>query len=366
MIPIKNVIAKLEEWAPLAYQEQYDNVGLLVGDYSANITGVLLTLDVLPEVVNEAKTKECNLIVAHHPIIFKGLKQLNGSNYVEKTVLKAIKADIAIYAIHTNLDNILTGVNAMISDRLGLKDRQILSPKSANLLKLTTMVPTDYVLKITDALADAGAGQIGNYSHCSFQAEGIGTFKPKAGASPFIGKTDQLENVKEISLTYIVPQYCKTQVVAALKASHPYEEPAYFLDYLANQNPEVGSGMLGQLPKPLPKLAFLQHLKSSMNLDCLKYTKGHQGTIEKVAVCGGAGSFLLAKAISRGVDAFISSDFKYHEFFDAEDQLTIVDIGHYESEVFTKTLLKDYLQTQFKILPLIESEINTNPIAYFK
>lgn len=365
MISIANITAELEQWAPLSYQESYDNAGLLVGHPATQVSGVLLTLDVLPEIIDEAEAQNCNLIIAHHPIIFRGLKRLNGANYVERTIIKAIKSDIAIYAIHTNLDNILTGVNAMLSRRLGLENCQILKPKSEQFLKLTTMVPADYTEQVAAALAAAGAGHIGDYSHCGFRVEGTGTFKPKPEAQPFIGKHGQLEKVAEVSLTYILPKHLKNKVLSALKASHPYEEVAYFLAYLANEDPRVGSGMIGTLPQALSKTEFLKYLKKSLNLECFKYTKKHEQDIQKVAVCGGVGSFLLATALKHKADAFVTSDFKYHEFFDAEDRITVADIGHYESEVSTKSLLKEFLEPKFKNLRLMESKINTNPVGYF-
>ena len=370
---IKDITTCLEDWAPLAYQENYDNSGLLVGNQDDQVTGILLTLDVLPTVIEEAKTQNCNLIIAHHPIIFKGLKKLNGTNYVEKVVIEAIKNDIAIYAIHTNLDNIQTGVNNKIAQKLGLKNIKILSPKSNTLLKLCTMVPVDHVNQVTEALARAGAGNIGNYSHCSFRVKGEGFFKPNSSAKPYIGKSGNLEKAEEIEITVILPQYLKDTIFLTLTKAHPYEEIAYFFEPLINQNLEVGSGILGTLQKAMDKSTFLKHLKKSMNLTCIRHTKILEKEILRVAICGGSGSFLLKKAIQKQADVFITADFKYHEFFDAEDKIMIADIGHYESEVFTKDLLEDYLKENFcndfleknQKIKLLKSQINTNPIDYF-
>lgn len=361
---IREVVDYLSSFAPQLYQENYDNTGLLTGNPEAETKGILTTLDATEPIVDEAIESNCNLIVAHHPLIFKPLRKLTGSNYVERTVEKAIKHDIAIYAAHTNLDNISTGVNAKIAEKLGLQDLQILAPKSGTLKKLTFFVPPDYTQQVTQALHKAGAGNTGNYTECSFRSTGTGAFKPGNNTQPFLGEKNKLEEVKENRVEVLVPADKASTVLNAMHTHHPYEEVAYYLQPLENQNQEIGSGMTGFLPEPqLPK-DFLQYLKTCMQLSIIRHTPLPQTRIEKIALCGGAGSFLLKDAIQNNADVFISGDFKYHEFFDADGKIMIADIGHYESEMFTKALLKDTLTKKFNELNIKLSNINTNPITY--
>lgn len=364
MAILKNIVSHLEQMAPLAYQESYDNAGLITGKSHQEVKKVLVSLDCTEEVVEEAIQTGCQLIVAHHPIVFKGLKKITGSNYVERTVLKAIKNDIALYAIHTNLDAVHTGVNRKIGERLGLKNLQILQPRTDTLGKLVTFVPFEYAEKVLDALAEAGAGNIGNYKKCSFQLAGTGTFMPNEQANPFIGKQGELETVQEKRLEVILPLHLKGKVMAALRASHPYEEVAYYFNVLENENQEVGFGMVGELDEPMPTDEFFAYLKNRMALNVIRATKKVKNTIQKVAVCGGTGSFLLKKAINAKADIFISADFKYHEFFDAEHDIIIADIGHYESERFTIDLLVDWLKRFDATLDVIATSVVTNPIHY--
>ncbi|MBS1949956.1 MAG: Nif3-like dinuclear metal center hexameric protein [Cytophagales bacterium] len=361
---IKEVISHLENLAPLTYQEEYDNSGLLVGDASQMVTGVLVTLDCTEPIIDEAIQNHCNLIVAHHPIVFRGLKKLTGKNYVERTVIQAIKNDIVIYAIHTNLDNITTGVNHKIAERLNLKNCKILSPKKETLSKLVTFIPKENAGDVLNALHQAGAGHIGNYKYCSFRVEGEGVFMPTGTASPFIGQLNQLEKVNEIRAEVIFPKHLSPQVIAALLKTHPYEEVAYYLSDLENENQAVGSGLIGELEKEMKPITFLTQLKERMNTSCIRHTKPIKPTIKKIAVCGGAGSFLLPAAIAQQADVLVSADFKYHEFFDTDQKLMIADIGHYESEQFTKDLLVDVLKEKFTTFAIIFSKTVTNPISY--
>ncbi|MBL6445912.1 Nif3-like dinuclear metal center hexameric protein [Fulvivirga sp. 29W222] len=364
MTKIKDIIQYLEGIAPAAYQESYDNARLITGNSNTPITNLLITLDVTEDVVQEAIDKNCNMIVAHHPIVFKGLKSLTGKNYVERTVIKAIKHDIAIYAIHTNLDNVFNGVNKKISDKIGLKNTRVLVPKKQTLSKLVTFIPKNDTSHVLEALHRAGAGHVGNYTHCSFKVEGTGTFKPNEEANPHIGKANLQEEVAEDRIEMILPTHMEGKVLSALKLAHPYEEVAYFMTSISNSNQEVGSGMIGEVEEEMESFEFLKHLKGSMGLTCIRHTKILPERIRKVAVCGGSGSFLLANAISKGADIFITADFKYHEFFDAEDKIVIADIGHYESEVFTKELINEILSKKFTTFALNLSETVTNPISY--
>lgn len=362
---VKDITDYLETIAPRAYQESYDNSGLLTGEPSQEVTGALVTLDCTEEVVDEAIAKKINLIIAHHPIIFKGLKKITGSNYVERTIIQAIRNNIAIYAIHTNLDSVHTGVNKKIAEKIGLKNLKVLAPKNDTLTKLVTFIPKDHTEKVLQALYDSGAGQIGDYKNCSFQTEGTGTFMPTGDAKPHTGQLNEQEKVQEDRAEVIFATHLESRILSALKAAHPYEEAAYYLTRLANQNQEVGSGMVGELEQPLEPIEFLKRLKNSMNLTAIRHTRLLDRKVKKVAVCGGSGSFLLPQAIRAGADFFVTADFKYHEFFDAEGIITISDIGHYESEIFTKELLGEILNKKFPTFAVNFSTTNTNPVRYF-
>ena len=361
---IRDIVSYLETIAPPAYQESYDNAQLITGDPSHTVKGVLCTLDATEEVVQEAMDLGCNLIVAHHPIVFKGLKSFTGKNYVERTVIKAIKNDIAIYAIHTNLDSVATGVNKKICDLIGLSNTKILQPKSNLLSKLVTFVPVREKDIVSQAMFDAGAGQIGEYSGCSFQSIGTGTFTPSDKANPTLGQHGKPELVEEARIEVMFPSYLGRNIINAMKKAHPYEEVAYYLQEISNENQEVGSGMMGELPEEMGEKEFLINLKERMNLNMVKHTHFRNKPIRRVAVCGGAGIFLLGAAKRNGADIFITSDVKYHEFFDAENQLIIADIGHYESEIYTKELIKEKLSEKFRNIALYLTKVVSNPITY--
>ena len=363
-IKIKDVTSHLERLASASYQEGYDNSGLITGNPHWEVTGILVTLDCIEKVVEEAISLKCNLIVAHHPIVFKGLKRLTGKSYVERTIIKAIKHDIAIYAIHTNLDNVIQGVNRRIAEKIGLSGLQVLVPRSETLSKLVTFVPKDAIDPVMDSLHEAGAGNIGNYRNCSFRITGTGTFQPNEHANPHVGKKGEMEKIEEIRIEMLLPTHLKDKVLTALRKAHPYEEVAYYLTPLSNDNQEVGSGMIGTLATPEEPMAFLKRLKQVMNTNCIRYTTPSNNSIQKVALCGGAGSFLLPAAKAQGADVFVSADFKYHEFFDAEDQILIADVGHFESEQFTKDLLKEVLEENFTTFAVYFSKSVTNPISY--
>ena len=364
MLKIKDITNYLENWAPLAYQESYDNAGLLTGNPQDEVKGVLISLDMTEAVVEEAISRGCNLLIAHHPIIFKGLKSLTGRTHVERTVLKAIKNDIALYAIHTNLDNVQSGVNRKIAEKIGLTDVEILAKKSGNLQQLTFFVPKENTQEVLSAVYAAGAGQIGNYNNCSFRSTGTGTFMPNEEADPAIGSNNKQEEVEEERVEVVLPAYLSYKVRAAMLEAHPYEEVAHFLHTLENEYQETGAGMVGYLPQPVEAREFLLQLKERMQLSCIRHTALPEKPVHKIAVCGGAGSFLLPAASAAGADVFVSSDFKYHEFFDAEGRLLIADIGHYESEVFTKELIFDKIRENFSNIALYLSELSTNPISY--
>ncbi|GAB3998239.1 Nif3-like dinuclear metal center hexameric protein [Spirosoma daeguense] len=365
MVQIRHLTAYIEAFAPLPYQESYDNAGLIVGDPSTAIKGVLISLDTTEAVIDEAIAKGCNVVVAHHPIVFKGLKKLNGKTYVERTVIKAIKNDVAIYAAHTNLDNVAGGVNFKIAEKLNLQNVQILAPKTQVLSKLVTFVPVNDTQRVLDALYAAGAGQIGEYKNCSFRVNGTGTYQPGEGTNPAIGNVGEYHEEPENRIEVIIPTYLQHNVLGALRQAHPYEEVAYYLTALDNQNQEIGSGAVGELAEPLASNEWLTYLKTSMNLSLIRYTDLPDHLIKRVAVCGGVGSFLLPDAIRAGADVFVTADYKYHEFFDADGRITICDIGHYESEVYTKELFHQHLAKKFTTFAIILAETNTNPVRYF-
>lgn len=362
---IKDIIAHLELTAPPALQESYDNAGLITGNASWDCTGVLCCLDAVEAVIDEAIEKQCNLVVAHHPIIFGGLKKITGQNYVERTIIKAIKNDIAIYAIHTNLDNIKTGVNGMIAQKLGLKNLSVLSPKKDQLNKLYFYVPAAHAAKVMDALFKAGAGNIGNYSECSFSVNGIGTFKPGDMANPFIGEKGQRHSDEELKIEILFPSHLEANMIANLKAAHPYEEVAYEVIRLNNLHQDIGSGITGEWDEPISETEFLQRLKDIFRLSVVKHTTILGKDIKKVSICGGSGIFLLKNAINSKSDAYITSDIKYHEFFDGDNRILLTDIGHYESEQFTIELLANLLEQKFPNFAVLKTGINTNPVHYF-
>lgn len=362
---IQEIISEIEAFAPLAYQEEYDNCGLITGTNSAEATGVLLTLDCTEAVVEEAIENECNLIIAHHPIVFSGLKKITGATYIERTIIKAIKHDIAIYAAHTNVDNVVNGVNYKIAEKLGLKNVKILAPKNALLKKLVTYVPASHHEQVLNALFAAGCGHIGNYDSCSFNAEGTGTFRGDENSNPFVGESGKLNREKEIRIETIFEGHGEGRVLSALKKSHPYEEVAFDVYSLGNKYNKVGSGILGELKTPLNEEEFLSLVKQSLRSECLKFTKKRGKNVKKVALCGGSGRFLLKNAINSGADAFITADFKYHEYFDADEKILLVDAGHYETEQFTPEIFYDIVKKKFPTFAIRLSKIKTNPVNYF-
>lgn len=365
MPKLHEIISELERFAPLSYQESYDNCGLLTGHGDMDITGALLSLDCIESTIDEAIAKGYNLIIAHHPIIFGGLKRLNGTNYVERTIIKAIQNHIAIYACHTNLDNVKLGVNKKIADKLGLVNQRILSPKKSLLKKLVTFVPAGHLESVRSALFEAGAGNIGNYDQCSFMLEGTGSFRGNEHSNPVLGEKGKLSLEKETRLELIFEGVRQGGILSALRQSHPYEEVAYDIYQLENSYQDVGSGMTGELKEPMPETEFLTLLKQVFNVKFLKHTALRQKAIKTVALCGGSGSFLLKNAINSKSDIYISSDFKYHEFFDAEGNIVVADIGHFETEQFTPEIFYEIISNKFPNFATYLTETNTNPVNYF-
>ena len=364
MHTVKDITNHIETLAPLNYAESFDNVGLLIGDYSTKVTGVLVSLDCLESVVDEAIEKQCNLIVSFHPIVFSGLKKINGNSYVERVVIKAIKHDIAIYSMHTALDNSFSGVNAKICEVLGLGYRKILIPQKKIIKKLLTYVPMENAERLRKALFNKGAGTIGNYDNCSFNTEGYGTYRAGNDASPTFGEKGVQHTEKEVCVGVVFEKHLEKGILNALFENHPYEEAAYTITTLENKNQHIGMGMLGTLELAKTEKAFLKFVKKRMNCGVIKHSKLLSKKIKKVAVLGGSGSFAIEAAKAAGADAFVSADLKYHDFFSAENQILLLDIGHYESEQYTKNLLVSYLIKKFPNFAILLSKIDTNPIKY--
>jgi len=363
---IKNITDYLEQMAPLEFQESYDNSGLLIGNQKNEVTKALISLDVTDKVLEEAIKKKCDLIISHHPLIFKEIKRLNGGKYVEDLVIKAIKNNIAIYAIHTNLDNVSPGVNGALAQKIGLKNTRVLSPKAGALSKLVVFCPQSHAEAVRNSMLDAGAGHIGNYSHCSFNTNGKGSFKALEGAHPFVGEIEKIHFEEEVRIETILPQWMISKVLNAMLAVHPYEEVAYDIYPLINKSENIGSGMIGELENEADLEEFLSKVKESLQAAYLRHGPIHDGRkVKTVAICGGSGSFLMDAAYRQKADVFITADLKYHDFFKYQGKMTLVDAGHYETEQFTKDLLFDLLTKKFPNFALQISGINTNPVSFF-
>jgi len=362
---LKELLEYFEHVAPDALQESYDNSGLQVGSPEKEVANGLICLDVTPSVVSEAISKGCDLIISHHPLIFKGLKKITGSHSTEKVIIEAIKHDIAIVSMHTNLDNVELGVNHRLGQVMGLKNLRILQPQKGQLRKLVTFCPLSHADQVRDAIFEAGAGHIGDYDCCSFNLEGKGTFRAGQEANPYVGRKKELHFEPEVRIETILPAYLERKVVNALIKSHPYEEVAYDIYPLENIFEKTGSGMVGEFEIPLSENDFLEMLKKKLKTPCLRHTAFTGQAIKKVAFCGGAGGFLLGDALKAGAQAFVTGDLKYHQFFEAEGNILIADAGHYETEQFTKELLYDIVNKNFSKFALLISGVNTNPVNYF-
>ncbi|MCQ2959642.1 MAG: Nif3-like dinuclear metal center hexameric protein [Bacteroidales bacterium] len=361
---VQDFISILQDAAPLAYQADYDNAGLIVGEKTAPVSKVLISLDVTSEVMNEAIDCGADLIIAHHPFVFRPLKKFNNQTDIEKCTSLAIKNNVSVYACHTNLDSVEHGVNGKICEKIGLQKCRILVPKENALTKLVTYVPVSFIDKVRQAVYEAGAGCIGNYEKCGFYTQGTGSFQAKENARPFVGEINEFHEEAECRFETVFPSVMTNKVLSALKTSHPYEEVAYDLFPLKNEFQSVGDGMIGYLPEPEDTMAFLKRIKETFHCGSVKHTKILTNKVQKIAVCGGSGSFLIQDAIRAEADVFITADVKYHDFFQAENKLVIADIGHFESEQYTKELIYDLLIKKFYKFAIQISKVNTNPINY--
>jgi dinuclear metal center YbgI/SA1388 family protein len=361
---IKEIVDILHEMAPLAYAEDFDNVGLLTGSLQSELSGILICHDALETVIDEAISKNCNMVVCFHPILFSGLKKLTGKNYVERAVIKAIRNDIAIFAIHTALDNHREGVNKIFCDALGLVNTKILLPKKNFIRKMVTYTPHENADKLRNALFDAGAGNIGNYEHCSFNSEGTGTFIGGDDSDPVIGKKGEFTTVSEMRIEVTFEKYKQAAILQALFQNHMYEEVAYEIYELQNEHQHIGLGMIGQLESSMDEQEFLRFVSDKMQAPGIRHSALLGRKVSKVAVLGGSGSFAIGAAIAAGADVFLTSDLKYHQFYEAENKIVLADIGHYESERYTKNYIVDYLRKKIPNFAIILSEENTNPVKY--
>jgi len=362
---LTHILTLLEEMAPLSYAEDFDNVGLLVGNTNQEITGILVCHDALEAVIDEAVAKNCNLVVCFHPILFSGIKKITGKNYVERAILKAIKNDIAIYAVHTALDNHQNGVNKIFCDAIGLQHSKVLIPKENYIQKLVTYTIPENAEKLRNALFEAGAGKIGNYEDCSFSSNGMGTYMGNEASNPEIGERFEFVETEEIKIEVTFEKHLQAKILKALFNNHVYEEVAYEIYQLENKHQNIGLGRIGELEQPLSEHDFLDLVKEKLDCGGIRHSAFTGKTIKKVAVLGGSGSFAIKNAINSGADAYLTADLKYHQFYEAENQLLLADIGHFESERYTKNYIVDFLKEKITNFAIILSEENTNPVKYF-
>ncbi|MDP2423359.1 MAG: Nif3-like dinuclear metal center hexameric protein [Bacteroidales bacterium] len=358
------VVDYLESQYPTTYQENYDNTGLLIGNLEARINALLVCLDVTEEIIEEALAKNCQMIISHHPLIFNGLRKLTGRSMVERIVEKAIRYQLCIYAMHTNLDNLFPGVNGIICEKFGIVELRVLKPKENLLRKIVTFCPHDQADAVRKAMFDAGAGKIGNYDSCSFNTQGQGTFRPLEDASPFVGAINQLHVEQEVKIEAIYPLHLEQNIIGAMTDAHPYEEVAYDILILGNEDKHAGSGMLGRLLQPTSASGFLSDVKEKLGLQCLKYAGNGSKIIRKVALCGGSGSFLIQEALKAGADIFLTGDLRYHDYFIPDGKMVLADFGHYESEQFTKDLIVQLLIRKFPTFAILKTALNTNPVNF--
>ncbi|MBE0648992.1 MAG: Nif3-like dinuclear metal center hexameric protein [Bacteroidales bacterium] len=362
---LNEIMSALETWAPLSFQEEWDNSGLIIGDPHQDVSGIMVSLDTTLEVLEEAHEKQCNLVISHHPLIFNGITNLTPRLPEYAAIRFAIRNEISVMAVHTNLDNRADSLNHLLGDKLGLEGMEIVQPRKGYLKKLATFCPLDHADRIRDSLFSAGAGHIGNYDNCSFNATGQGTFRASEKARPFVGEKNSTHYENEIRIEVIFPQHVEQRVIEALRESHPYEEVAYDIYPLDNLFPHIGSGVFGSLPEPVMSGNFLEAVKESYDIKLLRHTNVGDKLIKTVAICSGSGSFLIQHVNHKGIDAYLTGDLKYHDFQGVSTDFLLVDIGHFESEHFVKEMLKELLIEKFPNFAVLISERESNPIKYF-
>ena len=361
---VKEVIDYLDEFAPLCYAEEFDNVGLIIGDYTQKVNGILVTLDSTESVIDEAIKSKCNLIISFHPIIFNDIKSITTKTYVDRVIHKTIKNNISIVAMHTSLDNSMKGVNSAICKKLDIKNYKILIPKRETIKKLTTYIPSENVAELKSEIFKIGGGSLGKYENCSFSYKGLGSFKGNEKSNPKIGSKLIYTETQEVCVNITFLKHLEHKVINTLKENHPYEEIAYEITTLDNLNQNIGMGMVGELNSPMDENKFLSFLKKKMKSKLIKHSIKLGEKVSKIAVLGGSGSFAIENAINSGANAFVTSDLKYHDYFKAENKILLVDIGHYESEQYTKDLIFNFLTKKIPNFAIVLSKTNTNPIMY--
>ena len=359
------VIKAFEQIAPFSLQDDYDNSGIQFGNPENEIKRGLVCIDITEEIIDEAIEKQCDLVISHHPLIFRGIKKLTGKHYTERALIKAIKHDISLISVHTNLDSVINGVNKKLAEKLGLTDLKVLQPRKGLLKKLVTFCPVDHAEKVREAIFQAGAGQIGEYDCCSFNLEGKGSFRGGDSTNPFVGEKGQIHYEPEVRIETILPDYLENVVLKAMFNAHPYEEVAYDIYPLDNTFDKAGAGITGKLPEQMTEKEFLVFVKDQLGIPVIRHSEFTGKKIVKVALCGGSGSFLIDRALSAGADIFITADIKYHDFFDVRGKMLLADVGHYESEQFTKEILYEIVTKKFTNFALLISDQSTNPVRYF-
>lgn len=360
---VRDLTSVIENYAPLSLQESYDNAGLICGSLDNEVSSVLLCTDVTEAVIDEAIAGNFNLIISHHPLSIQPLKNLLPDNWIKRCLIRAIKNDLNIYAAHTNMDAVPKGVSGKIADKLELTKREILK-KEGKLYSLTFYTPLREAEKVRQAVLDTGAGHIGNYSHCSFNSTGTGTFLSGKDSHPFCGEPSSLHHEEEIKTEITVPDYLLASAVKRLKEVHPYEEPVWNSVCIDNTNPLTGFGIIGELEQAVDTREFLERIKTIFHCGMIRHTALCKPQVKRIAVCGGSGAFLIRQAISAGADLYITGDIKYHDFFNTENRLILADIGHYESEQYTKEIFYELVTKKISKFAVQFSKVNTNPINY--
>ena len=360
---VKEITDAIESMAPLHLQESWDNAGMQVGNPNSEVTGILLCTDVREETVDEAIERGFNMIISHHPLLFRGLKKIVGRTYQERVVAKAIKHDITIYCAHTNMDSARGGVNFKMAEKLGLKNVSVLDPQQGTLLKVVVFVPMSHVTQVETAMCDAGAGHLGDYDNCSYKLEGIGQYRPLEGAHPVAGEVAELHSEPETRIEVLVNKALCGRVVAAMLKAHPYEEPAFDIIALENEDSYSGLGVIGDI-EPQDAKAFLERVKTAFEVVTLRYSGDLDRRVSRIAMCGGAGAEFIGKALALGADVYITGDMKYHEFQGNEDRIIIADIGHYESEHYTKEIFYDVIQKKNPNFAVDFAKSEKNQVKY--
>ncbi|MBI4536287.1 MAG: Nif3-like dinuclear metal center hexameric protein [Ignavibacteriae bacterium] len=365
---VREIQDVIEHWAPREIAWGQDNVGLQIGNPASRLLGILIALDVTEKIITEARRHRANLIISHHPLLFKAPRSITPRNQVGRCIDALVKSGIALYSAHTNLDFAHGGTSWAIAEALGLTAVDFLYKPYKVQRKIVTFVPTDHVDRVAVAMAEAGAGRIGNYDNCSFRMLGTGTFKANERANPVVGSKNVLEKVAETRLEMVVDQWLVPGVLKALKQAHPYEEVAHDVYPTENESDAFGMGIIGMLVRPMTLKSLLALIKKKLGARALRCTGSLNHKVSRIAACGGSGSELLDEAVRARADAFITADVKYHTFHDANGRIALIDAGHYETEhLVVQTMAKKLAQEMRRMrihVPVFASRTSTNPIVY--